>query len=882
MENRRLDRISEFLIYLKLNCDLELNTGQIQTIFLRDEEFSDEKLEKIKFFLQSLKEDYNIILNKDQLEAVLNDSEFIQIIAGAGTGKTTTLLSKVRYLIEVEDVKSSKILCLSFSRKCADELNKKVNKNISFPEIPVKVATFHELGLDFLKMENRKKRVLDEDNYQLLRSIFEEFIIKKICEEYNRGSFYTFEKLKRFFPHIFNPGFLREKGWEENVLIKNKGDYSYDYNSFKKTRVKSCDDLRIADFLFYNRIEYEYLKEYEFKNEKVQFDFYLPDYDIYIDDQRYDMDGNLYNLNKTESKHYEKQKNIKKQIQYENNEKILIINTFLNKGKYLGLLKKDLISLNVDFYPKELNFKDTKKYLKKNTFLPHLDGLIDYFIDFIKLFKQHNFSENDFSKFNVKKGREKFFIELISDYYSYYQKYLEQKNLADFADMITESMDIIDNLNISYDYILVDEYQDISKIRFKFLKKILEKTKANLIVVGDDWQSIYGFNGCEVKYFSRFEKCFEEKNVEKIFLNKTYRYSQELVDISRKFIDYTDDSLNEIDRLIPKPNLYSDSSLKIPLDFRMYYPRPNKKWGDDTPDKLLYKILDEISNEQPNSSVMILFRYRNQRDEIKKKFNNINASKLFNLDIDFFTIHESKGLERDNIIIFEVNKRSIPNKHNEESLLRFVSFHDGSKKRKKRRDLEERRLFYVALTRTHKKVYLCYQYKKMSSFFKDLPNKDVINKSNFRNNPQYDPLKTDPKSIINNFWKYKKIMKKTDINCPNPDCNGKLIHYNMNKKHFIVCSEFKSNEEKKKLDEGTDYCDFFIDDIIELMDDFYLEECQCCRGPEKGFSYHNTLYNYSEEVKTFCSRESCDCFKENFVNADDTSQDNLDSILFNS
>ena len=830
-------------------------------------------------FFNSLESNFGIKLNEEQKEAVLNEDEVLQIIAGAGTGKTTTLVAKVKYLMDVKKVDPSKILCLSFSRKCADELNKKVNNN-QFTTNPVKVATFHELGLSIIKNGNRRKRPLNEDNIEKLRLIFKNFIIEKILEEYNKGSFYTFEKLKTLFPWVFNPGFRRENGWEnDSFIIKNKGNYSFDYNSFDKTRVKSWDDLRISDFLFFNRINYEYLKEYEYKNEFVQFDFYLSDYDIYIDDQRYDEEGNLYNLNQIESKRYEKQRNIKRDIQNENNEKILIINTFLNKGKYLDLLEEDLKILGIDFNQKKLTFDEMEKYLKKNTFLEHLYDLIDYFLDFVKLFKQHNFSEEDFKKFKVHKSREKFFMKLISDYYSYYQKYLERNNLVDFADMITESTKIIDKFNFSYDYILVDEYQDISDIRFKFLNKLLKNTQANLIGVGDDWQSIYGFNGCEVKYFSHFEDYFKDKKVKKIFLNRSYRYSQELVDISRKFINYTDASINKIDKLIQKPDLYSKSSLETPLEFRMYYPKPNNKGHDETPDKLLYTILEEISKEQPYSSVMILSRYRNQRDEIKKRFNRINASKIFNLNIDFLTIHESKGLERDNVIILDVNKWSIPNKHFEETLLRFVSFNDGDEIREKRKDLEERRLFYVALTRTHNKVYLCYEFNKKSKYFKDLPNNDVITKSNFRNNTQYDPLMTNNKSIINNFWKFKKVLKKTNIDCPNPNCNGKLIHYEMNKKHFIVCSEFKSNEEKKKLKEKTDFCDYFIDDTIELMDDFHLEICTCCKGSKKGFSYHNTLNNYSKEVMTFCSEKSCVCSKKKFINAQNTSQGSLDNYF---
>lgn len=831
-------------------------------------------------FFNNLKEN-GIDLNKAQQDAVLCDSEVLQIIAGAGTGKTTTLVAKVKYLIEVKCVSPSKILCLSFSHKCADELRHKVNSNTDFSfENQVKVSTFHKLGLDLIKENGRRVYLFDEENNEQLRNLFRNFIITQIHEEFKKKSFKTFELFKIYFPHIFNPGFLRDKDWDKDILIKNKGNYDYDFNSFNKTKVKSYDDLRIADFLFYNNIDFKYLYEYEYENKKVQFDFYLPDYEIYIDDQRYGDSEHPYNLTDLEEHRYNKQKDLKSRIQNEIGEDVIIIDSLKNKGNYLRLLEEELNSRNVEFKPKYLTFEDVRRYLKKNTFLDHFENLIDYFLDFIKLFKQHNFSYDDFDKFRVRKGRETFFMSVISKYYLHYQKHLEINNKIDFADMIIEATDIIDEIKIPYEYILVDEYQDISEIRFKFLKKLLEKSNAKLIVVGDDWQAIYGFNGCEVKYFSHFKRCFKDKKIQEKHLKQTYRYSQELVDISRKFISYEKSFMEKEDRLIKKPDLFSEKQLDKPLEFRQYFVKNDKDDKLDH-DKTVYEILKEISETQPKSSVLVLSRYRNHRKNIEKRFKEIHASDLFNLDIKFYTMHESKGLEADNVIILDANEGAIPNTHKEESLLRFVSFNDGDKKRRNRRDMEERRLFYVALTRTKNKVYLCYEFNNQSEFFKDLPKRDSegVNKKNHHRNPSYNPFNTNPKSILNNFWDYKKLKNKSEIDCPNPDCDGKLYFYRINEKNLIVCSNYKKISKKqansKKVKKNNKHCDFYIDDVIEVLDDYYLEKC-----PERdcdGVLYHNTLNNYSEEVQTFCSNKSCK--SKDISIPSNTSEGSLDDFL---
>ncbi len=92
--------------------------------------------------------DDNIHLDEEQRRAILTDEDYSLIIAGAGTGKTTTMASKVKYLVDIKEIVPSKIAVMSFTKKATQELENRIK--IDF-EIPVNVTTFHSLGLAYIR-----------------------------------------------------------------------------------------------------------------------------------------------------------------------------------------------------------------------------------------------------------------------------------------------------------------------------------------------------------------------------------------------------------------------------------------------------------------------------------------------------------------------------------------------------------------------------------------------------------------------------------------------------------------------------------------------------------------------------------------------------------
>ena len=336
------------------------------------------------------------------------------------------------------------------------------------------------------------------------------------------------------------------------------------------------------------------------------------------------------------------------------------------------LVKKILCKIDTP-YKKILNSKE----------LLSLKKLI---ITFINLFKTNNYKLDYFLK--IKKNKD--LIRIIIDIYYLYEEELKSTNTIDFNDMITLATNYVKTNNIkNYKYIIVDEYQDTSYVRYLFLKEIINKTKAKIVCVGDDYQSIYRFNGCNLNIFLDFKKYFGYTKILKI--NNTYRNSQELINVAGSFI------MKNKRQLYKK--LKSNKSIKKPIKI-MY--------GDN-----LNKLLDIILKN--HKEILILGRNNFDINKYFKVENNVFTYK--NNIIKYLTIHSSKGLESECVVIINLRDDvlGIPNKIKDDKILKYVNNNV---------DLypfeEERRLFYVALTRTKSDVYLLVDKKDPSIFIKEL------------------------------------------------------------------------------------------------------------------------------------------------------------------
>ena len=379
--------------------------------------------------------------------------------------------------------------------------------------------------------------------------------------------------------------------------------------------------------------------------------------------------------------------------------------------KKYNIIEPDTLEYIIDdfFYNDLLNNKKIYKFFKVKNETDYLKLLeskefINYkktISTFLHLFKCNNYKLDDFNKF-LKKSKwsfnfknDKLFLLLSLNIYLKYTNYLNDNNLIDFDDMIIKATDNVINYNEKIKYIIIDEYQDTSYIRFNLIKKLLDKTNANLMVVGDDYQSIYKFSGCDINLFLNFKKYFNDGKI--MYLNTTYRNSIELVKTANKFIMKNKKQI--------KKNINSNKHLNNPIEI-IYY----RNEIDDFK-KLLIKIYD-------NKKLLVLGRNNFDINKyIDKEFKLINNYYVYkNVKFEYMTIHKSKGLESDNVIILNMSNDilGIPSQIKNAKILKYVESYE------KYPFSEERRLFYVALTRTKNKVYLFTPTSNESIFIKEI------------------------------------------------------------------------------------------------------------------------------------------------------------------
>ena len=327
---------------------------------------------------------------------------------------------------------------------------------------------------------------------------------------------------------------------------------------------------------------------------------------------------------------------------------------------------------------------------------------------FINLFKSSNFDISDFEEFYNKNQKEKnknirwknnVLLTLIKEIYMTYSEELKSQNMIDFNDMINLGAENISS-NTKYKYIIIDEYQDTSLTRYRLIKKLKDVCNAKIMAVGDDFQSIYRFTGCNLSIFLNFEEYFGKSSILKI--ENTYRNSKELVDSAGTFIMKNKYQMKKI--------LKSNTKLNKPIKI-VYY--------ND-----LVKTFESII-KNINTDIFVLGRNNKDINPILKseKFNMLENKITYESDPDknirFLTVHRSKGLEASNVIILNMldDYLGFPSKITSDSILRFVT---------NDKDLypyeEERRLFYVALTRTKNNVYILTRKKKESIFVKEIIN----------------------------------------------------------------------------------------------------------------------------------------------------------------
>lgn len=345
------------------------------------------------------------------------------------------------------------------------------------------------------------------------------------------------------------------------------------------------------------------------------------------------------------------------------------------------------------------------------------DSVIRLLTTVITLMKSKGYSLDDLEKRiqegnPINKKSNMYVFQLLAPVYQAYQTHLTETNTMDFNDMIWRAIRLIQNGRYlhSYKYVIVDEYQDMSYAPDVLLHTMRQTNDFRLFCVGDDWQSIYRFNGSDIGYILEFEKYWGPAQISKI--ETTYRFSQQLVNISGSFIMKNRRQYQK--KMLGKGTGCAGFALGLIRD-NLYR---------NAIDKMITKF-----GELPiGSTVFVLGRYKSDKD-VLKHFPNlcviekpdgeaaIEYQERPDLKISFLTVHKSKGLQAD--FVFIINNRKgktgFPSQYQDPPIIGLLL-----NAREAYPFAEERRLFYVALTRAKKKVYLVIQNDNVSEFAKEL------------------------------------------------------------------------------------------------------------------------------------------------------------------
>ena len=665
-------------------------------------------------------------LDRQQREAVVTDEHSNLVVASAGSGKTLTILGKVLFLTKIKKVRPERILLMSYTRKTVEDLNDRL-KAISSD---ARANTFHKLGLEIIS--NYKGERPNVAGEELLGSVVKNYLQNEISEHPDQVQALVqfiacYSNIPEDYDNFESAGerfdFYRGSVDYETLRskVRNAGGVR---ETLAGERVRSVEELMIANFFYLNGIDYEYEKKYPYSDFEYHPDFYLPDYDIWLEHFGIDENGEAKWLNPYDSQKYVQEMKSKREVHQKNGTILLETYSYLNKQHRL-LEELEAMLKNNGVKIKRVDVNEVYEAVSKDKYFGY--QLRDLIVSFVNLCKSRKLSEDETKKLFLSGYKDKFMEERARLFFTFaspimqeYQKALDDDNSIDFHDMINLAADIVQEHGCrEYDYIIVDEYQDISYSRFNLMMAIREKTGAKILCVGDDWQSIYRFAGSDISLFSEFGKFVGE--YKQLLIERTFRNSQELVDMASDFIQKNPMQI--------KKHPKSDKHLGDPITFVQY-------GSGDFKDiyKTFIKQAEElIAKYGEDSSILVLGRHSFDLDALMymdnekirrrggiqydKETGKLTINDLHFDNMYYLTVHKSKGLQKDNVIILhmENSQYGFPNKLTDDPMLAPL-LSEGEDYRY----AEERRLFYVAVTRTANEVILLSPNTNESEFFIEL------------------------------------------------------------------------------------------------------------------------------------------------------------------
>lgn len=637
-------------------------------------------------------------LTQAQRLAIVRNEDNNLVNAGAGSGKTSVVVARVGYLLRRGLCKPGEILVLAFNKSAVEELVERLREMGS---AGVKVTTFHALGYSVI---GEVEGVMPPISPLTNKSDFEQFIQRQVAEAISDPA--MFAKFERLLTGLL-------EGTVDETKYKNKHERyqkekALGLRSLDGTLLKSRQEVAIANWCTLNGIEWEYERAYPFEHggghRHYTPDFYLPEADAYLEHFGVDRKGNT--APDIDAVAYREKMVWARRVHLTNGTTLV--------ETYSWMFQENRIERELQKIAQQLGLRQSPISEEKVAELlrdrrSSVTSLATTLGQFINLARSNNHRLEEISR-RAKTERERVFVQFTWRIMERYEAELRTTQRIDFHEMINRATDYVvrNSYSSPFQHIVVDEFQDISLGRMALIKALRgQRTCSRVFAVGDDWQSIYQFTGSDVGLITNFSHHLGESLITP--LDRTFRFHQEAVALSSEFIQRNPAQL----RKVVKSQKGKAGRPQVTVCFY------NSRFGGEEAHvaqcSALEQVIAEICENGDAQSILVLGRYNFSLPQGATVFFDELREQGF--EVKFETVHRAKGAESDVVIVLgmENSEYGFPSSVSDDPVLRLVKVDD-----KAFANAEERRLFYVALTRSRGRTFLLAPSESPSEFIEEL------------------------------------------------------------------------------------------------------------------------------------------------------------------
>ncbi|MBB3277342.1 DNA helicase-4 [Pseudoxanthomonas sp. OG2] len=650
-------------------------------------------------------------LTPEQARAVVCFDNRVQVVASAGSGKTSTMVAKAAYAIHRGIVDPQRIVMLAFNKQAAEELKERATKafeRLGMADVTVEASTFHALGLRLIGKATREKPDIPDWATDAAGGVRK--LTEIVDELKDRSS--EFRNQWDLFRFVFGkdlPAFGSPESadvWDaegKGALVTTRGE-----------RVKSQEEVMIANFLFLNGVDYQYEPPYQHRtadetHRQYRPDFYYPELDLYHEHFALNAQG----LPPPDFEGYLGGVQWKRQLHKDMGTTLFETTSHGLRSKVdLPRLEAELTSRGVVMDPNPE--REIPLGGQKPMDSVELIGLVRTFMSHAKSnclnipMLRQKLSSLPADAF---KHRYEMFLDIAAPIMDAWDQALATEDGIDFEDMLNQAAEHLESGRVEspYDLVMADEFQDASRARARLCRALVQAPGRFLFAVGDDWQSINRFAGADVSVMTGFRQWFGHGQVLK--LEQTFRCPQALCDVSSGFVSKNPAQIAK--------RVHSTTPPQGPV--LQAFQVDSKEKLADAIDRFVMNLGELVRDgkippgRHGKVSVYVLGRYNADRQYVPTNPHRFNRW----VEVSFLTIHRSKGSEADYVILPEMltvlKGRSFPNTRTDDPVLALAmpegdTFPLG----------EERRLFYVALTRARRSVAMFTARGQCSTFLREL------------------------------------------------------------------------------------------------------------------------------------------------------------------